>query len=81
MLRRLELSDAAHDAIIARCKARGSVFMSTPFDSVSLERLVCRVNVKEIKAGSGEVTEAPRLVAAHCPPLPLSLPAVPAPGR
>lgn len=64
MLRGLELSEADHDAIIAHCRARGIAFMSTPFDLDSLALLADRFDVAEIKLGSGELTNAPLLLAA-----------------
>ena len=35
MLKALELSESDHHAIVARCRQRGIVFMSTPFDEDS----------------------------------------------
>jgi sialic acid synthase SpsE len=32
MIRRLELSEEMHAAILAHCKKRGTQFFSTPFD-------------------------------------------------
>lgn len=63
MLRRLELSEAAHHAIIARCIERGIRFLSTPFDLESLAFLADRLEVEHIKLGSGELTNAPLLLA------------------
>lgn len=64
MLRRLELSEAAHAAIIAHCKLRRVCFLSTPFDLGSVRLLVDRFDVTQIKIGSGELTNAPLLLAA-----------------
>lgn len=64
MLRALELSIDDHAAIIARCRERGIGFMSTPFDLESLDLLVDRFDVAEIKLGSGELTNAPMLLRA-----------------
>lgn len=64
MLRRLELSPAMHDALIVRCAERGIRFLSTPFDFGSLDLLVSRYDMPVIKLGSGELTNAPLLLAA-----------------
>lgn len=63
MLRRLELSEAAHFRIIERCTERGIRFLSTPFDHDSLTFLADRLDVEHIKLGSGELTNAPLLLA------------------
>jgi N-acetylneuraminate synthase len=73
MLRRLELTEAHHDAIIARCKQRNIRFLSTPFDTASLDLLVRRFNVDTIKLGSGELTNAPLLLATATTGRPLIL--------
>lgn len=60
MLRSLELSDADHRVIVDRCRQRGIVFMSTPFDEDSgtfLNSLAMPV----FKIPSGEVTNLPYL--------------------
>ncbi len=64
MLRRLELDDAAHRAIIARCGQRGIRFLSTPFDFLSLGYLVKDLQVDILKLPSGEVTNGPFLLEA-----------------
>lgn len=64
MLRRLELSPEAHRAVAAHSRARNISFMSTPFDLESLRFLVEEMNVETIKIGSGDLTNAPLLVAA-----------------
>ena len=63
MLRRLELSPEAHRAAQARCRIRGIRFLSTPYDLESLRFLVEEMNVETIKIGSGDLTNAPLLVA------------------
>lgn len=63
MLRRLQLSPEAHRAIIARCAERGIGFLSTPFDEGSLALLVETFGLRQIKLGSGELTNAPLLLA------------------
>ena len=64
MLQRLELSIDDHLAIIARCNEQGVRFLSTPFDLKSLSLLTETFGLSEIKLGSGELTNAPLLLAA-----------------
>ncbi len=63
MLRRLELSAAHYETLIAHAKARSIMFLSTPFDVDSLHFLTTRLGVGLIKVGSGEITNAPFLLA------------------
>jgi N-acetylneuraminate synthase len=63
MLRRLELSPDAHHAIVAHCSKRGVKFLSSPFDVDSLLFLRSELGLEQIKLGSGELTNAPLLVA------------------
>ena len=60
MLQRLELPQAAHQPLIARAKARGIEFLSTPFDPLSLAFLLS-LDLPRIKIGSGDLTNAPLL--------------------
>jgi N-acetylneuraminate synthase len=62
MLRRLELGESDHAALIARCQQRGIDFLATPFDSASLEMLCGRYALATIKVSSGDLTNAPLLV-------------------
>lgn len=64
MIRRLELSEEAHQLIAARCRELGIEFLSTPFDVESLNFLVKDLYVGRIKIPSGEITNAPLLLAA-----------------
>ncbi len=64
MLQRLELSYQHHHALMARCKQRGIEFLSTAFDHQSLEFLVGVLGLSRLKISSGELTNAP-LVLAH----------------
>ena len=64
MLRRLELSEADHRDLMARCAMRDIQFLSSPFDTQSLSMLVDRLGLARIKLGSGEVTNGPLLLAA-----------------
>lgn len=72
MLRRLELDEAAHHALLDRCRARGIRFLSTPFDLGSLD-LLLRLDVPILKMGSGELTNAPLLLASARTQRPLIL--------
>lgn len=64
MLRKLELSPEDHRDLIAHCTTRGISFLSTPFDPEGLRMLTKDFNLSRIKLGSGEVTNAPLLLAA-----------------
>lgn len=64
MLKRLELSYEAHHRILEHCRALGIEFLSTAFDEDSLRFLVDEIGVKRLKLPSGEITNAP-LVLAH----------------
>jgi N-acetylneuraminate synthase len=72
MLKALELSEAAHRELLEHCSVRGVEFMSSPFDELSLEFLVA-LGVRRLKLGSGELTNAPLLLAAARTGLPLIL--------
>lgn len=60
MLRRLELSEEAHQTLKAHAESRSVLFLSTPFDLSSVEMLE-RLGVAAIKVGSGETTDLPLL--------------------
>lgn len=64
MLRRLALDAAAHRALLARCRERGIAFLSSAFDLPSLELLAAELALPELKIASGELTNAPLLLAA-----------------
>jgi N-acetylneuraminate synthase len=64
MLKRLELSLENHEEIMTRCAEKGVRFLSTPFDLDSLKLLTSTFGLPEIKLGSGELTNAPLLLAA-----------------
>lgn len=64
MLSRLQLSLEAHHELKARCDKRGIAFLSSPFDIESLHFLTDAVGLDTIKLGSGELTNAPLLLAA-----------------
>jgi N-acetylneuraminate synthase len=73
MLRRLELSHDDHRTLLAHCERLGIAFLSTPFDTISLQFLADELHVPKIKLGSGEVTNAPLLLAAAQTGLPVIL--------
>lgn len=62
MLKRLELSDAAHRAIMDRCAERGIQFLSTAFDPDGV-RYLDSLGVPLVKVPSGEITDLPYLRA------------------
>jgi N-acetylneuraminate synthase len=72
MLRALELSEPAHRELLEHCGERGIEFLSSPFDTESLEFLVS-LGIRRIKLGSGELTNAPMLLAVGQTGLPLIL--------
>jgi N-acetylneuraminate synthase len=63
MLKALELDDAAHRKLLSHCCHRGIAFLSTPFDHQSLALLVEGLGLGRIKVGSGDLTNAPLLLA------------------
>lgn len=64
MLSRLELSYEAHHKLVAHCAKLGIEFLSTAFDSESLDFLVNDLKLSRLKIPSGEITNAP-LVLQH----------------
>lgn len=62
MLKKLELSDEAHQKLKSHCDAVGIQFLSTPFDAVSADFLLNKMRLKTIKIASGEITTAPLLL-------------------
>lgn len=64
MLRRLELGEDEHRALIDHCAGVGIRFLSSPFDLPSLDLLVGRLGVSWVKIASGQITNAPLLLAA-----------------
>ncbi len=63
MLKRLELDEAAHKKIIAHCNRKNIQFLSTPFDSDSLNLLTYTLSLPIVKIPSGEITNLPFLLA------------------
>jgi N-acetylneuraminate synthase len=64
MLKRLELPYDDHKKLIEHCKSRGITFMSTAGEIDSLRFLSEDLKLPIIKLGSGELTNAPLLLAA-----------------
>lgn len=60
MLERLQLDDAAHRALLARCREKGITFLSSPFDIPSTDYLL-GLDVPLLKIPSGEITNLPYL--------------------
>lgn len=71
MLQKLELSRDGHRAVLDRCTKLGIEFLSSPFDVESLRFLVDECGVRRLKLGSGEITNAPLLLAAAKTGIPL----------
>lgn len=62
MLKRLEISQSAHEELISHAHLKGIEFMSTPFDSSCLNLLVDEFNLKRTKVSSGDINNAPFLL-------------------
>jgi len=60
MLKKLELDAEAHTELLAHCKTKNIEFLSTPFDSESLDMLL-EMGISVIKIPSGEITNLPYL--------------------
>lgn len=60
MVRKLELSRADHDVLIADCAAHGIGFFSTAFDTGSFDMLIA-LGLDLVKIPSGEITNLPFL--------------------
>ena len=60
MLRRLTLTREMHEALIAHCAERAISFLSTPFDSESIQLLV-EFGMERFKIPSGEINNLPYL--------------------
>lgn len=64
MLKKLELDESAHELLIDYCCRKGVDFLSTPFDSESLDLLTRVFKLSRLKISSGEITNAPLLLEA-----------------
>lgn len=60
MLRRVELDEVSHQSLVSHCAARGVGFLSTAFDTESVDYLVS-IGVPILKVPSGELTNLPYL--------------------
>lgn len=60
MLKKLELTEEMHEKLIAYCKEKGILFLSTPFDLDSIDYLV-QMEIEIMKIPSGEITNFPYL--------------------
>ncbi len=60
MIRRLELTEAMHNELIAHCRQRKIEFFSTAFDLESLDYLM-GLGMARVKVPSGEITNLPYL--------------------
>ena len=63
MLKKLELTDSMHDKLIKHCQQKNIKFLSTPFDIDSVNLLTKKFNLSTLKIPSGEITNAPLLLA------------------
>lgn len=63
MLQKLELTEEMHDRLNAYSMEKRIDFLSTPFDLPSVDLLVHKYNLPRLKSSSGEVTNAPLLLA------------------
>jgi N-acetylneuraminate synthase len=64
MLRRLELDEAEHLALIEHCDRRGIRFLSSPFDLESVDLLAGRFGLRLLKIASGQISNGPLLLRA-----------------
>ncbi|RAK00732.1 N-acetylneuraminate synthase [Aliidiomarina maris] len=62
MLQRLELDRSAHRALLEHCKSLNIEFLSSAFDTDSLDFLTEDLSLRRLKVASGEITNAPFLI-------------------
>jgi N-acetylneuraminate synthase len=62
MIKKLELDEEAHQVLIEYCAQKGVQFLSTPFDTDSVDLLARRFDLPRLKVPSGEITNAPLLL-------------------
>ncbi len=60
MIKKLELDEETHKELMAYCRQKGIVFLSTPFDHDSIE-LLNDLGLEVFKIPSGEITNLPYL--------------------
>jgi N,N'-diacetyllegionaminate synthase len=63
MLKKLELTQQMHEELMRYCREKGIMFLSSPFDTESLEYLL-KAGMDIIKIPSGEITNYPLLKVA-----------------
>lgn len=63
MLKKLELDGPTHRILVCHCRSRKIRFLSTPFDEESVRFLDKHIAIPLIKVPSGEITNAPYLLA------------------
>ena len=63
MLKHLELSESDHHELLAYCNKKNIEFMSSAFDLDSFHFLVNEIGLERLKIPSGEITNAPLLLA------------------
>lgn len=73
MLRKLELSNEDHVILVQEAQKRGIHFLSTAFDTESMDFLVSQTGIRHIKIPSGEAINAPFLLHAARKNLPVLL--------
>jgi N-acetylneuraminate synthase len=64
MIKRLELDQASHEKLIRYCQKKKVQFLSTPFDTESLDMLMGTFHLPLVKVSSGDITNAPLLLKA-----------------
>ncbi len=64
MVKKLELTEGGHRQLIEYCQSRKIQFLSTPFDLESINLLTQKFALPSLKIPSGEITDAPFLLAA-----------------
>lgn len=60
MIKKLELDEEAHKSLMAYCKEKSILFLSTPFDHDSID-LLDKLGLEIFKIPSGEITNLPYL--------------------
>lgn len=72
MLKQLEMSEALHRRLAARCNELGIEFMSTPFDEEAADFLLS-LGMRYLKIPSGEITNLPFLAYLASKDMPMIL--------
>jgi len=62
MLRQLQLSEAAYEALCAHAARRNIAMLSTPFDLPSIQLLTEQLGMQLLKVSSGDITNGPFLL-------------------